>query len=76
MGGGIDNKYLVYQLLSDDCLSSWTRSPPLLCPTPASPYLATRLNSGAADPGTMADMEEDYRDYMHTVRQFNIDCYM
>ena len=66
----------MYQLLSDDCLSSWTRSPPLLCPTPASPYLATRLNSGAADPGTMADMEEDYRDYMDTVRQFNIDCYM
>lgn len=53
--------------------TGWSRDPPLLCPTPASPYLATRRNSLSMD---MESMMEDYGSYMETVRKFNIPCYM
>jgi len=53
--------------------TSWSRSPPFLCPSPESPYLATRLNSKKMD---MASMERDYNSYMRDVNAHRLACYM
>jgi len=53
--------------------TSWSRSPPFLCPSPESPYLATRLNSKKMD---MASMERDYGSYMREVNAHRLACYM
>jgi len=53
--------------------TSWSRSPPFLCPSPESPYLATRLNSNRMD---MASMERDYDSYMREVQAHRLACYM
>ena len=53
--------------------TSWSNEPPLLCPTPDQPYLRTRLNSQQIN---MTMVTSDYVNYMNTVVQHNIGCYM
>jgi len=52
---------------------SWSRSPPFLCPTPSSPYLATRLNSNSIN---TTDMSSDFAKYMRVVVQKRLKCYI
>ena len=53
--------------------TSWSSEPPLLCPTEDQPYLKTRLNS---QENNMNSTTTDYVNYMNTVMQYNIGCYM
>ena len=53
--------------------TSWSRDPPLLCPTASSPYLATRQNSNYTDTEAM---QADYAQYMRVVRYNHINCYV
>ena len=53
--------------------TGWSPDPPLLCPSPDSPYLSTRLNSGAVN---MSSRTWDYQNYMNTVTQHRIGCHM
>jgi len=50
-----------------------SKDPPLLCPTPSSPYLATRLNSWMAN---TTQMKTDYDNYMTEVHRNNIKCFI
>ena len=53
--------------------TSWSSEPPLLCPSVDQPYLKTRLNS---QQNNMNSSTTDYVNYMNTVMQYNIGCYM
>jgi len=53
--------------------TSWSREPPFLCPTPNSPYLATRGNSDSMD---TTSMEQDYWGYMREVSKQGVNCYI
>lgn len=53
--------------------TSWSKDPPFLCPSPQSPFLATRSNSPAMD---TVSMENDYISYMREVNNKRLKCYI